>query len=115
MDLQKFELWRRMITLGLVISAATGLGLLIWALWVNRFDPVLTDLARGNFVVIIGLPFAAVTSFIVVALFKQSEQPVEFQGLGFSFKGPAGEIVLWIGCFLAIVGAIKLLWRDLPN
>jgi len=102
---------RRMTTLVLAVFAVVGLAILIWSLWANRYDPVLTQLVLSNFAVIVGLPFAAIAAFIVVAILRQSEQPVEFQGLGFRFRGPAGEIVLWIGCFLAIVGAIWLLWR----
>ena len=52
MDPQSFEMWRRAITLALAIAAATGIALLIWALWANRFDPVLTRLVLANFVVI---------------------------------------------------------------
>ena len=108
---EAFESLRRAMTLVLVVLAVSGLVLLIWSLWSNRYDPVLTQLVVNNFAAVIGLPFAAITAFIVVAILRQSEQPVEFEGLGFRFRGPAGEIVLWIGCFLAIVGAIRLLWR----
>jgi hypothetical protein len=92
--------------------AVAALTVLIWNLWVNRYDPVLTQLVVSNFAAIIGLPLAAVTAFIVIAILRQSEQPLEFEGLGFKFRGPAGEIVLWVGCFLASVGAIRLLWRE---
>ena len=84
---------------------------MVVALWMNRFDPVLTDLAMANLPAIIGLPLAAVTAFIVVAGFRQSENPIAFEALGFKLKGVAGEIVLWIACFIAIVVGIRVLWK----
>jgi hypothetical protein len=54
---------------------------------------------------------AAIAAFIIVALFRQNEQPLEFEGFGFKFRGASGEIVLWIACFAAITGAIYLLWQ----
>jgi hypothetical protein len=108
---EAFESLRRVTTLVLAVVAVAGLSGLIWAFWISRYDPVLTQVVVSNFAAIVGLPLAAVTAFIVVAILRQSEQPLEFEGLGFKFRGPAGEIVLWVGCFLAIVGAIRLLWR----
>jgi hypothetical protein len=58
------------------------------------------------------MPFAALAAFVVITLFRQGEHPIEFEGLGFKFKGASGEIVLWVFCFLAATGALHLLWRD---
>lgn len=64
-----------------------------------------------HFAAIIGLPMAGVAAFIVVVLLKQtSGNEIEFEGMGFKFKGPSGEVVLWIICFAVIALAIKLLW-----
>jgi hypothetical protein len=41
---------------------------------------------------------------------EQTSGPIEFEGLGFKFKGASGPVVLWVFCFLAIAGAIKLVW-----
>lgn len=103
---------RRVIALVLTIAIVLLCATLFIALWVNRFDPVLTGLVVANFAAIVGLPFAAMASFVVVTLLRQSEQPIEFEGLGFKFKGASGEIVLWVFCFLATSGALHLLWRD---
>lgn len=103
---------RRIIALTLAIAIIGAVIFLFAALWFSRFDPVLTNLVVGNFAAIVGLPFAAMAAFIVVTLFRQPEQPIEFEGLGFKFKGASGEIVLWIFCFLATSGALHLLWRD---
>jgi hypothetical protein len=105
------DTWRRAINLGIALVALLAVALLVGAAWYNRFDPVLTELVVRNFAAIIGLPFAFIAAFVVVALFRQSETPVEFEGFGLKLKGAAGEIVLWILCFVAIAGAIAFLWK----
>jgi hypothetical protein len=110
-DNPRFEQLRRWLMLAIALFAVLGIAFLVVAVWMNRFDPVLTDLAMANFPAIIGLPLAAVTAFIVVAVFRQSENPIEFEALGFKLKGAAGEIVLWIACFIAIVVGMRVLWK----
>ena len=106
-----FERLRRRVTLGIALFAVMGMAVLLVRLWIDRFDPELTRLVTANFPAIIGLPFAAIAAFIIVAVFRQSETPLEFEVLGFKLKGAAGELVLWIACFLAIVASIRLLWK----
>ncbi|TFF19149.1 hypothetical protein E3C22_20495 [Jiella endophytica] len=88
---------------------------LIFAAWLNRFDPILTKIVFRNFAAIIGLPFAFIGSFAIVALFRQTEGPINFEGFGMKLSGSSGQIVLWVICFLAIAGAIKLLWHGGPS
>jgi hypothetical protein len=64
-----------------------------------------------HFAAIIGLPGAAAAAFVLVVFLRQTEGPIEFEGLGFKLKGAAGQILMWVICFLAIAGAIKLLWQ----
>jgi hypothetical protein len=59
---------------------------------------------------VIGVPLAAVMAMCVVILLRFGTGPIEFEGLGFKFRGAAGEVVFWIFCFLAIVAALRLLW-----
>ena len=72
---------------------------------------LLIRIAEQQFAVVVGLPSAALlAAFIVVAL-RYTEGPLRFEGLGFKFEGGSGQGVLWVVCFLAIAGAIKLLWQ----
>jgi hypothetical protein len=103
---------REVINIALAILGILAVGFLMVLLWANRLDPVITQIVRDNFTVIIGLPFAFIAAFIVVALFRQGTGPVEFGGFGLNFKGSAGEVILWIFCFMAITGAIHILWRN---
>jgi hypothetical protein len=67
-------------------------------------------LVEAHFPAMIGLPGAAVVAFVLVVFLRQTEGPIEFEGLGFKIKGAAGQVIMWVICFLAITGAIKLLW-----
>jgi hypothetical protein len=66
--------------------------------------------ALNHFPAVLGLPGAAAGALVVVLLLRNTEGPIEFSGLGFSFKGASGPVVLWVLCFLAIVAGIRLLW-----
>jgi hypothetical protein len=103
--------WRQTINVGIALAAIAATASLIVTAWINRFDPVLAALVVKNFPAIIGLPFAFIAAFVVVALFRQGSAPIEFTGFGVSFKGASGEIILWILCFLAISGSIRILWQ----
>jgi hypothetical protein len=108
---QRFEHRRRSVNLAVALASLIGVILAVVVLWQERYDPVLTEIVSRNFAAIIGLPRAAMAAFVVVALFRQDERPLEFEGFGFKFRGASGEIVLWIACFGAITGAIYVLWQ----
>lgn len=105
------EQWRNVINIGVALIGLFAVAALVVAAWFNRFDPVLAELVVRNFAAIIGLPFAFLGAFAVVSLFRQSEGAMEFEAIGIKLKGAAGQVILWVICFLAISGAIALLWR----
>ena len=59
----------------------------------------------------IGLPMSAISSACIVLLLKATAGPIEFEALGFRFRGASGPVVLWIFCFLAMIAALRLLWN----
>lgn len=65
---------------------------------------------KDHFAAIIGMPVAAAFAFLIVVFLRQTEGPIEFKGLGFDFQGASGQVAMWVVCFLAIAGALKLLW-----
>lgn len=83
-----------------------GFTILVIATQFREWQTVLKD----HFAAIIGLPGAAAVSFAIVVFLRQTEGPIEFEGLGFKFRGAAGQVVMWIACFLAIAAAIKWTW-----
>jgi hypothetical protein len=68
------------------------------------------EILKLHFAAIVGLPGAAAVAFVIVVFLRQTDGPVEFEGLGFKFKGAAGQVVMWVLCFLAIAIAIKAVW-----
>jgi hypothetical protein len=91
-----------------VLGAAIvyGLTILVIAQQFDGWQKILEE----HFAVIIGLPGAAAVSFVLVVFLRQTEGPIEFEGLGFKLKGAAGQILMWVICFLSIAAAIKWLW-----
>lgn len=73
-------------------------------------SPDLYRLMLHQFAAVVGLPAAALASLCLVMFLEKTSGPIEFEGLGFKFKGASGPVVLWVFSFLAIVGAIKLVW-----
>ena len=102
----------RTTTFWLAIGAAVS-GFLLFAYTVYivadqfvRWQQVLNK----HFAAIIGLPCAALVAFAIVVFLRQTEGPIEFEGLGFKFRGASGQVAMWIACFVAIALAIRLLW-----
>jgi len=90
------------IIIGATIFTAVWLGFLIFRDY--------GDIIRQHFAATVGLPLAAIASLVIVFVLEYSTGPIEFEGLGFKFKGASGPIILWVFCFLAIAVAIRLLW-----
>jgi hypothetical protein len=90
-------------TLLLLITFGRDLGTWIWTQEAG-------DILIGKFQVVVGLPAAAIAAFVIVVFLRQTAGPIEFEGFGFKFHGAAGQVILWLICFWAIVAAIKLLW-----
>jgi len=68
------------------------------------------ELAQKQFPAMVGLPLSAVAALFVVLVLRMSSGPIEVEIGGLKFKGAAAPIVFWLLCFLAIAGAIKMLW-----
>ncbi len=105
----KVEQALRKVTLAFaVLVTLAGAAYFAFAIWVvaRDWETVLTQ----HFAAIIGLPGAAAVAFVIVVFLRQTEGPIEFEGLGFKVKGAAGQVLMWVICFLALIGAIKLLW-----
>jgi hypothetical protein len=80
----------------------------IWNVFFNL--PGRGEILKDHFGAIIGMPVSAAFAFLIVVFLRQTEGPIEFKGLGFEFTGASGQVAMWVICFLAIAGALKLLW-----
>ena len=97
---KKYVCW--LVVIGTAIFTAIYLAILVY----RNFDIIV----RKHFAATVGLPLGAIGAFCIVYIFEYSTGVIEFEGLGFKFKGASGPIILWLLCFLGIVMGIKLLW-----
>ena len=97
------------VAVALAICSMIG-GITLYVLLLGDLNSFKERFLIDHFIAIFGLPGAAAASFIIVTLFRQGEEPIRIKGLGFEIQGAAGPVVLWVLCFLAICGGIKLLW-----
>ena len=97
-----------LIFLGAGLYSALLLIFIAYNLW--REESFIIELVEAHFAALVGLPLAGMGSMCVVMLFKYTSGPIEFKAIGFEFRGASGPVVLWIFCFLAITGAIAILW-----
>ena len=58
----------------------------------------------------VGVAMSAITAFCLVALLEITRGPIEFEAVGFKFKGASGPVILWVFCFLAMIFGVWLLW-----
>ncbi len=94
--------------IGISATSFFSLGAIIYV-FVTDIE-LLKQLIQGNPRASIGLPAAAAASYCLVVFLEASSGSIEFEALGFKFRGASGPIVLWIFVFLAMVFGIKVLW-----
>ncbi len=75
-----------------------------------RSDAVYIAIIIKHYPATIGLPLSGFAAFVLVFLLEHSRGPIEFEGLGFKFKGASGPLVFWLICFMAINTGIYTLW-----
>jgi hypothetical protein len=96
----------------MAIGAATLFGAvyMFWLIWGFNYDPQFIEIMYQHLAAVVGIPGAIITAFVIVNVLEQVSGPIEFSGLGFTFKGASGPVVMWVVVFCALVGGIKLLW-----
>ena len=77
-------------------------------------EPWQTDMMKEHYAVMVGLPWAAAASFVIVTFFRQVAGRIRLKGLGFEIEGAGGPVLLWVACFMAISTAIRMLWDLKP-
>ena len=107
---------RRWITWAAVIGTALWAGyFFIFLVYQSIFGSTTSDnwflrMVQEHPAATIGLAMSAITAFCLVALLEIARGPIEFEALGFKFKGASGPVILWVFCFLAMVFGVWLLW-----
>jgi len=49
---------------------------------------------------------------VLVIMLRVVTGPIEFKAGGVEFKGASAPIVMWLLCFLALAGALRMLWGE---
>ena len=102
---------RWVIVLTIMGALAFATIMTLWIVFVDLTKEQYAKLMLDHFPALVGLPMAAIASFMLVTFLRQrSGEGIRFKALSFEFDGPSGEVVLWILCFLTITICIKLLW-----
>ena len=65
---------------------------------------------KEHFAALVGLPVAAIASFMLVIFLRQTVGPINVKVAGFEFVGAAGQGIMWILFFLSMAYAIHLVW-----
>ena len=112
-QLRRWVSWVTVIGTG--IMSAFFFGFLIFQAIRGQTAPNtwLTILLDKHYAAMVGTPLSAVTAFCIVTLLEVTSGPIEFEALGFKFRGASGPIVLWILSFLAVGSVFHLLWGNL--
>jgi hypothetical protein len=108
--LRKLASW--LAILGTWVFAAYFFGFLIYhSLWpTSSANSWFIRVLERHYAASIGLPLSAISAACIVLLLKATAGPIEFEALGFKFRGASGPVVLWIFCFLAMILGLRLLW-----
>lgn len=103
-----FSKWTLICIMGTTAILLFSLFILIMSSAVYRAR--LVDFIFAQAPVAIGVPFCGTIAMFVVLMLRATQGPVEFEAVGFKFRGASGPIVMWVLCFLAAIVATKLLW-----
>jgi len=72
--------------------------------WLNK-------LIQDHYPAMVGIPLLSGGAFCVVMSFEVAiGSPIEFEALGFKFRGASGPVLMWVVCFLAFTLAFRVLW-----
>jgi hypothetical protein len=93
----------------MVLFGTVELLFIVHGIWLAE-DRWFITIAKEHFAAVVGLSLSALAALFVVSIFEVTKDPIEFEGLGFKFRGASGPIILWVICFLAISACLKLLW-----
>jgi hypothetical protein len=103
----------RRVAAWLLVAGIFVLGTLAFALiiYMSRRQADFYAISVRHFLVVVGLPLAALASIFVVLLFRVvAGGQISVSLLGLKFEGASGPVIMWVICFLAIVLAFYMLW-----
>lgn len=100
---------RGLILVGFTLFFVIFFGFMAFSILIDP-DSWVMDQIKDHFAGTIGIAFAALASLFIVLLLQYTVGHIRLKGLGFEFEGASAPTVLWLFCFLAIAGGMKMLW-----
>ncbi len=110
------SLVRKWITVAVVVGTALWAGyFFVFLVYQSLFGGATADnwflrMVQEHPAATIGVAISAITAFCLVAILEISRGAIEFEALGFKFRGASGPVILWVFCFLAMIFGVWLLW-----
>jgi hypothetical protein len=108
---------RRWGTVGAVVGTALWVGYFFcFLIYQSLFGSEMSDnwflrMVQEQPAATIGIAMSAITAFCLVAILEITRGAIEFEVLGFKFRGASGPVILWVFCFLAMIFGLWLLWK----
>jgi hypothetical protein len=106
--LRAFSTWA--VIIAMTISGFVAMALIIKLFWTK--PSVYEQMILNNVRAVVGIPLAAASAFCVILLLEARAGRIEFEALGFKFRGAAAPAIIRIFAFLAVVAGIRLLWGN---
>ena len=72
---------------------------------------ILAKVAVDHFAGLFGPPMCVLVALVAVIVLRVTHGPMEFEAMGFKFKGASGPVVLYILTYLASVAGMVALWN----
>ena len=109
---QRFrELFSYISIVIIIIGVTSFVGLLVYMTFSYDYTIYILNVIVRNYAAVIGIPCSALAALAVVLILRSAQGPLEFKGMGWEFRGAAAPVLMWILCFIAIIGAVRLLWE----
>ena len=101
-------MWRNVVIL-LVVTGTVWSAVVILISFTK--DDTIVDLGYKHFPTLLGLPAATAAALVIVFVTRAIAGQMSVQFFGLKFQGAAGESIIWILCFLAMVYGIQVTWK----
>jgi hypothetical protein len=109
-----FRTWiGRICVVGVLLWAGLFFALILYQSLYGETTPKnwFLQMVQQHSAATIGIGISAITAFFIVSVLELTTGAVQFEVFGFKFHGTAGQVILWVLCFLSMIFAVWLLWE----
>jgi hypothetical protein len=98
---------------GLAFALATSalfFSIFVVFVWPRPRHALITTLLMEHFRAVVGVPFIAVASFIVLWAFSVTQGQIEFEAGPIKFRGASGPVAFWVLSVAVLTLMVNLSW-----